>query len=589
MAGRIPDDFVKDLIQRVDIVHLIESRIPLIKAGKEYKACCPFHEEKTPSFYVNPDRQFFHCFGCGEGGSAVSFLMKYANLSFLDAIEELASIAGVKIPVQAGQSFQKGKFDKLLDNMQKASSAYTYELMKGRDAQAPQAYLKSRNVTVETARKFGLGYAPGQWDYLLQRLGKTQEDRKLLMENGLVISKDNGRAYDRFRDRLMFPILDRRGRAIAFGGRILNTGEPKYLNSPETPLFKKGNEMFGLYQAMSSIRKKAKVLIVEGYTDVLALSQHGIDYSVATLGTATTQIHARVLFHLAPEIVFCFDGDNAGRIAAWRALEAVLPLMYDGYQVSFVFLPQGHDPDSLVQEEGLEGFETRIAEAEPIENFIFDKLRASTNFGSLAGKAKFIQDFSKIFAKLPDSAFRELVVDEVSRLTGMDKQQLASRLTHMENPESGPKKALPQANTGPVTINKQAIALLVQNPSFATAIEDREWLAQSEDRYVRLIAKILDTLESNPGISTSAALLEEFRHSEELFKVLTVFAGFDHRIPEDDDLEKSFCGVISKINELVRKQKVKDLTNQETLTYEQEEQLMNLLEKNKELSSTAIH
>ena len=367
MPSTIPSDFIQELLARVDIVDVINTSVPLAKSGREYKACCPFHNEKTPSFFVNPAKQFYHCFGCGESGTAISFLMKYRNLQFRETIEELASIAGMEIPVDRSRRPSSGDFERLLELMTQVQSAYKHELHRGEHSSSPRDYLKSREITREAALKFGIGYAPDRWDFLLKKFGRTAQDCKLLEKAGLVTSKEKGKFYDRFRDRLMFPITDRRGRVIGFGGRIIGSGEPKYLNSPETLLFKKSNELFGLHEALTAIKQAGKVLVVEGYTDVVALFQSGVENVVATLGTATTPFHVRALFQTAPEIVFCFDGDAAGRTAAWRAMESVLPVMYGGKLVSFVFLPQGHDPDSMIREEGKEKFLERISSGEPID------------------------------------------------------------------------------------------------------------------------------------------------------------------------------------------------------------------------------
>ena len=589
MAGRIPENFVKDLIQRVDIVQIIESRIALTKAGREYKACCPFHDEKTPSFYVNPDKQFYHCFGCKKSGTAISFLMDYEHLIFTDAVEELAKFAGIEVPYEGGTFRQDSDFAQMLEIMKKASAAYQHELHHGQDAQAPQAYMESRNINSDTERKYGLGYAPNSWDFLARGIGKKKEQHNLLVKTGMIMqSKEKNRIYDRFRDRLMFPILDRRGRVIAFGGRILDKGEPKYMNSPEMPLFKKGNELFGLYQALGSIRKNQRVLVVEGYTDVLSLSQYGVDYAVATLGTATTSNHIRTLFRLAPEISFCFDGDEAGNNAAWKALEAVLPMMQDGKVVSFVFLPHGHDPDSLIRDEGVHGFEQRITEGESIENVIFDRLQANTNLSRLDGKARLVEEFRKIFVNLPEGAFRDLMAAEVASLTKMDKNALMERLNRGEKPSAGHRQNIPAKEVASSNlIVRQALAMIVQNPQIGLSVQNWKQLTLSKDETVQLLVDVLEEVHLNPDIDSSAVLLEHFRDAPQYDNLLQ-FVSFEHRIL-GDDLENQLLGFISKIEDVERREEIRRISQLENLSQEQEDQLLQMIAPDAINSSRTIH
>ena len=589
MAGRIPENFVKDLIQRVDIVQIIESRIALTKAGREYKACCPFHDEKTPSFYVNPDKQFYHCFGCKKSGTAISFLMDYEHLIFTDAVEELAKFAGIEVPYEGGTFRQDSDFAQMLEIMKKASAAYQRELHHGQDAQAPQAYMESRNINSDTERKYGLGYAPNSWEFLARGIGKKKEQHNLLVKTGMIMqAKEKDRFYDRFRDRLMFPILDRRGRVIAFGGRILDKGEPKYMNSPEMPLFKKGNELFGLYQALGSIRKNQRVLVVEGYTDVLSLSQYGVDYAVATLGTATTSNHVRTLFRLAPEISFCFDGDEAGSNAAWKALEAVLPMMQDGKVVSFVFLPHGHDPDSLIRDEGVHGFEQRITEGESIENVIFDRLQTNTNLSRLDGKARLVEEFRKIFVNLPEGAFRDLMAAEVASLTKMDKNALMERLNRGEKPSAVHRQNIPAKEVASSNlIVRQALAMIVQNPQIGLSVQNWKQLTLSKDETVQLLVDVLEEVHFNPDIDSPAVLLEHFRDAPQ-YDNLLLFVHFEHRIL-GDDLENQLLGFISKIEDVERREEIRRFSQLENLSQEQEEQLMQMIAPDAINSSRTIH
>ena len=552
MPGSIPDEFISDLIARSDIVSLIERHIRLQKAGREYKACCPFHEERTPSFYVSPAKQFYHCFGCGKSGNVVSFLMDYSNLPFPDAIEELASIAGVEMPKKAGSYQANGDFQLMLKLMDEVQDAYRNHLMRGKDADDARAYLKSRKISPETAERFGLGYAPNSWDFILSRFGKTDQAKRLLHKCGLTVTNEQEKTYDRFRNRLMFPIMDRRNRVIAFGGRVIGEGEPKYLNSPETPLFNKSGEMFGLNHALSAARAADKILVVEGYTDVLALFQYGIKYAVATLGTATTELHVRRLFQTASHIVFCFDGDTAGRKAAWRALEAVLPMMVDGKMASFMFLPQGHDPDSLIRDEGAAGFEGHMSEATSIERFIFSSLASGIDMKRFDARAKLIEKFKPIFAKLPQGALRVLMIKHLSSMTELDVRHLETTYAVASRPSAKHQRSVPK---GPIAIDlpTKALAVLIQNPQLAVLIDCVEELASAKVASMRLLGEISEVLEDVPELTT-AGLVERFRGSESHDR-FSELVSFDHRI-SDANLESEFRGIISKIRTRLLDEKI---------------------------------
>ena len=392
----IPNDFIQTLLTRVDIVEVIDRYVPLKKAGANYVACCPFHSEKTPSFSVSPTKQFYHCFGCGAHGTAIGFLMEHAGKTFPDAVEELARDAGLEVPriERAGDRERREEGDDLNELLLAAAKFY-----RARLKDAPQAidYLKARGLTGEIAARFGIGYAPDAWQSLAEVFPKY--DDAALDAAGLVISGDGGKRYDRFRDRVMFPIHDSRGRVIGFGGRVLGAGEPKYLNSPETPVFSKGRELYGLYLARNAIRDAGKVVVVEGYMDVVALAQHGVEYAVATLGTATTPVHAQKLFRLTDTVVFCFDGDNAGRKAAWRALENTLPVLADGKNALFLFLPDGEDPDDFVRQRGKAAFERAIANAVPLSEFLLAELAARHPPTSAEGRAALVAAARPLLAR----------------------------------------------------------------------------------------------------------------------------------------------------------------------------------------------
>ncbi|WP_137952103.1 DNA primase, partial [Pseudomonas sp. 2VD] len=425
MAGLIPQSFIDDLLNRTDIVEVVSSRIQLKKTGKNYSACCPFHKEKTPSFTVSPDKQFYYCFGCGAGGNALGFVMDHDQLEFPQAVEELAKRAGMDVPREErggrGHTPRQPTDSPLYPLLSAAAEFYKQALKSHPARKAAVNYLKGRGLTGEIARDFGLGFAPPGWDNLLKHLGGDNLQLKAMLDAGLLVeNSDTGKRYDRFRDRVMFPIRDSRGRIIAFGGRVLGDDKPKYLNSPETPVFHKGQELYGLYEARQKNRDLDEIMVVEGYMDVIALAQQGIRNAVATLGTATSEEHIKRLFRLVPSILFCFDGDQAGRKAAWRALESVLPNLQDGKRVRFLFLPEGEDPDSLVRAEGEDAFRARITQqAQPLAEYFFQQLMLEADPATLEGKAHLATLAAPLLEKIPGNNLRLLMRQRLSEITGL--------------------------------------------------------------------------------------------------------------------------------------------------------------------------
>lgn len=557
MAGRIPNDFIQELLARVDIVNVVNSRVPLTQAGRDYKACCPFHNEKTPSFYVSPAKQFYHCFGCGESGTAIQFLMKYGNYRFLDAIEELAASAGVEVPREYSHSPQHGEYTQLLELMGKVNAKYQAQLYKSTRSEQAKQYLKNRGITFAAAHAFGLGYAPDEWDFILNKFGRSDRERQLLEKAGLIIRKDSNKSYDRFRGRLMFPIEDRRGRVIAFGGRVIGDGEPKYLNSPETPLFKKGNELFGFKKALPAIKQDEKVLVVEGYTDVVGLAQFEIENVVATLGTAVTSFHIKELLRTIHEVVFCFDGDEAGVRAAWRAVEATLPMIQDGHLVSFVFLPEGQDPDSMVREEGSDAFRDRMSSGEPIVDFIFRMLLNRSNIERTDGRAKFAAEFGKVIEKLQHSMLRQMMLAELANRTGLSVADIRSVLGPVKS-DHGVSRQTP----GKVKLHSltgRFISILVQNPNWGEMADELEDVHKLKDTNVLLLSEVLKFLRREPCLTT-ASLVEKFRSSE-YFSQIQFFASVKHS-SVDEDLKQEFRGMILRLRERVTAQMNRDLLTQ---------------------------
>jgi len=500
MRGRIPDNFIDELLTRVDIVDVIERRVPLKKAGREWTACCPFHNERSPSFYVSPQKQFFHCFGCGAHGSAIKFLMDYDRLDFPDAIEELAQSAGLKVPYE-GNRDDKPREDRsdLYTLLDEAASFYQRELGNSPEA---TSYVDRRGLDEDIVKRFRIGWAPAGFDGVMKALGTNDRRRQLLNEAGMVASNERGNKYDRFRERVMFPILDRRGRVIAFGGRVLSSEQsPKYLNSPETPLFHKGKELFALWQVKQANQTVTRIMVVEGYMDVIALHQAGLPIAVATLGTATTPEHAEVLFRTAPDVYFCFDGDRAGKAAAWRALESVLPRMRDGRQAHFLFLPDGEDPDTLVRKEGKDGFEKRMKESMPMSEYFFDELSRDVDVSRLDGRARLAERARPLIAKLPDGAFRDLMGQELERRTGAKA---------VLEPEPTPAR---QSQMRPANVQRSlvrsAITLLLAQPGLADEVEPPYAFLRLDRPGVNLLAELIDVARARPGINP-AVLVEYF-------------------------------------------------------------------------------
>ena len=505
--ARIPDAFIDDLLARTDIVELVASRVPLKRQGKEYSARCPFHDERSGSFTVSPTKQFYHCFGCGAHGTAISFLMNYDRLEFLDAVDELAKRVGMEVPRDTQQRNAAPDSVDQYAALEEAAKFFQQQLASSDKA---RGYFDRRSVDDAIRTQFGLGYAPDGFSALRDALGTDPRRMALLERVGLFSKNDNGHVYDKFRDRVMFPILDRRGRTIAFGGRVLDPEDaPKYLNSPETPLFHKGRELYGLWQVRQANSKIERLIVVEGYMDVIALFQHGITHAVATLGTATTPDHAELLFRNAPDVYFCFDGDAAGRRAASRAMESVLPRMKDGRQAFFLFLPDGEDPDTLVRSEGSAGFDVRLRDATPLSTFFFDEQGTDVNLGTLDGKARMAERAKPLLAQIPDGAFGDLMRQRLTELTGVGARAGAQTQTSSQRPRAQvsptPKRSLVRG----------AIALLLQQPSLALALESTDTFSALRQPGVSLLAELVTLVYERPDITTGG-VLEHFADREEV-------------------------------------------------------------------------
>ena len=573
MAGLIPQDFIDDLIARADVVEVIGKRIQLKKAGREFKACCPFHDEKTPSFTVSPGKGFYHCFGCGAHGTAIGFLMEYEHMSFVEAIESLASTMGVDVP-RSESDRPARRYDELFSLMSSVEQHWQACL---KDNEQAIAYLKQRGIDGATAKRFGIGFAPDSWSDVLDKFGKTSEAQERLLATGLIIRKDNGKHYDRFRDRIIFPIRDTRGRTIGFGGRALGDGEPKYLNSPETVLFHKGRELYGLYEARQALRHIDNLVVVEGYMDVVALARHGIDFSIATLGTATTTDHLNILFRLTDNVFFSFDGDRAGRAAAWRALENALPQVREGRQIRFIFLPEGHDPDSYVNELGPDAFVKALDDGVALSEFLIGELASQVDMTTIDGKARLAELAKPLIHKIPQGVYRELLIDSLANKVGLSAAKLEKMLG--KAPRSGTsaisqsaavtKRGRSNVATGRPSVIRRAITLLLNHPAAAAKL-DIEGLASVSRPGVELLHDLIETVQEEPNITT-AGLLERWRHDDE-GRHLGKLAALE--VPDEEDFDAAaelnacldqlaLAGRRERIDFLIEKQKLNPLTDEE--------------------------
>ena len=536
--ARLPQAFIDQVLDRTDIVDVVDRRVKLKKAGKNYSACCPFHQEKTPSFSVNPEKQFYYCFGCGAGGNALGFVMDYERMEFREAIESLAQAAGIELPPEEADAAPQVDHQKpLYEAMEKATRVYESQLRKHPSRGRVVDYLKQRGLSGEIARDFRLGFAPEGWDNLMTTLSSEEEIGQALTA-GLLIENDSGRKYDRFRDRVIFPIVNQRGKVIAMGGRVLGDGKPKYLNSPETPLFSKSHELYGLHHIRKFAKNLSRIVVVEGYMDVIALAQFGIHYAVATLGTSVGKPHLEMLFRRVDHVVFCFDGDEAGRKAAFRGMEAALPMMEDGRQVKFLFLPEGEDPDSVVRNKGSQHLEHLFDNADPLETFLFDQMAQGIDLNTMDGKARLSKLVAPYINLIPDGVFKTLLFKSLADRTDMDVDSLR-RLREIEKSVSAEYESTPAADPSeglsesdapfdypdgyeamggnahlqgtPVQIEpnrsalSRALGLIVLKPSAASAITD-DLLPDQGGTLINLLHEVVRQVRETPELSTAALL-----------------------------------------------------------------------------------
>ncbi|PCC98790.1 DNA primase [Halopseudomonas pelagia] len=614
MAGLIPQGFIDDLLGRTDILEVVGSRLKLKKTGKNFSALCPFHNEKSPSFSVSPDKQFYYCFGCGAGGNALSFVMDFERLDFPQAVEELARHAGVDVPREEQRPGSRREpraprqDSPLYALLEQAAAYYRQQLRHHTQKRRAVDYLKQRGLTGQIAKLYDIGFAPPGWDNLMSHLSKDSTEVKALIEAGLVVENpDSGKRYDRFRDRIIFPIRDSRGRTLGFGGRVLGDDKPKYLNSPETPVYHKGRELYGLFEARQQNRQLDDILVVEGYMDVIALAQHGVTNAVATLGTATSEEHLKRLFRIVNTVVFCFDGDKAGRQAAWRALNACLPVLEDGRHVRFMFLPEGQDPDTLIRSEGQDAFRARMAQqAQALTDYLFRHLSEEANPNTLEGKAHLATLALPLIEQIPGSMLKRLLRQSLEKLTGMDLDSLpppppppAATDEYADyqdvEPESWgdsqeyqPRRAAQRSNkprkaerAGVENPLLNAARTLLHHPQLAGLVKEANQFADEEGEQAQLLVGLIEALQKTPTLST-VQLLARW-HGTEMGEQLSQLAEKEWllNIP-DANLEQQFFDTINSLVARQTERRIEQLLDKSAhtpLTTEEKQQLRELLHR----------
>jgi len=567
MAGRIPRVFINDLLARTDIIDLIDARVKLKKQGKNWHACCPFHNEKSPSFTVNGEKQFYHCFGCGAHGNAIDFLMNYDKLEFVETVEELAAMHNLEVPFEAGsgpsqiERHQRQNLYQLMDGL----NAFYQQSLTQPAAEPARQYLERRGLSSDVITRFAIGYAPPGWDNVLKRFGANQENRQSLIDAGMLVTNDQGRSYDRFRERVMFPIRDKRGRGMGFGGRVLGNDTPKYLNSPETDIFHKGRQLYGLYEAQQDKDEPQRLLVVEGYMDVVALAQYGINYAVASLGTSTTADHIQLLFRVTKNVICCYDGDRAGRDAAWRALETALPYMSDGRQLRFMFLPDGEDPDTLVRKEGKAAFEARMEQALPLSTFLFNSLMPQADLTTPDGSTQLAALALPLITQVPGETLRIQLRQLLGNKIGIFDDAQLDRLMPKQA-ENGTPRPGPQLKR---TTMRILIGLLVQSPELAPHVPSLEGLDDARMPGLGLFAELVNTCLSQPGLTTGQ-LLEQYRGTKQA-ATLEKLATWDD-IADKDIAEKTFTDALNHMfdsmlerrqEELIARDRTQGLSSEE--------------------------
>jgi len=634
MAGRIPQSFIDDLLARINIIDVLDGRVQKLKrAGKNYSGLCPFHKEKTPSFSANQEKQFYYCFGCGAGGNAISFLMEYENLSFPEAVEELAKSAGMEVPRDDNpqQREKEQQLKKLYDLLAEAAEFYEAQLKSHNTRQDAVNYLQTRGLTGQAAKAFSIGFAPSGWDNILKHLGKTDAEQKLLEESGLLIhNEERDSRYDRFRNRIMFPIRDQRGRTIGFGGRVLGNDKPKYLNSPETPTFHKSRELYGLYEARKHSNKLDRLVIVEGYMDVVGLAQFGIHYAVATLGTATTAQHLERLFKIVPEVIFCFDGDNAGREAAMRALKTTLPVIEDGKEARFLFLPDGEDPDSLVRQEGTIAFTERLDTAQPLSEFFFKSHSEQADLDSMDGRARFSTEVLPAINSMKPSLLQQMMLDKICELTNLSLEQIQTTVNFHESiqapestatsdhapapdydyseppeydnyeysdygtettakPQYYEAKSHPRRKKGSeLSFAQKLIALLLHYPQLAAEYDFPEALKQAKERDTEILSQLIEYYKLYPKASLGE-LVVDWREDPKLSQTIVELYEISTSLEiNSEEIARTYLNdALHGLNRQALELEISALQNKHSLTPDEKKKLVQCMQQLHQLKSTA--
>ncbi len=537
MAGKVPRAFIDDLLNRIDIVEVIDTRVPLKKKGKDFWACCPFHNEKSASFSVSQNKQFYHCFGCQQSGNAIGFLIDYEHMEFVEAIESLAHMAGLEVPYEQGQAPAQsdGSFEPIYTVLQQCSDFYLDRLNQNQNS---IDYLRKRGISDDTARDYTIGFAPPGWSNL-------PGDPRLLSEAGMIIDKDDGQHYDRFRNRLMFPIRDRRGRTLAFGGRVIDPEDnPKYINSPETPIFRKGDEIYGLFELNKAVQQIDRIFVTEGYMDVIALAEHGIKTAVATLGTAINNAQIEKLFRVSKTLIFCFDGDSAGKKAAWRSLEQSLVSLKEGRLARFLFLPEGHDPDTYIREHGKDHFQRQADDSATLTEFLFQTLLSQCNVRSLEGKSQFLDRLRPYFSQIPLQSLKDQILGEVERQLSVKLDNRLLQILGETKPVSTAGPKLPEQRWTPTRL---AINLLLQKPSLADSTGAHHELAETDIPGINLLLQLLDLIHEEPGISPQN-LLDRFRGDENELHLYKL-AAMRPAMNDDNSIDRMFENCMQRLQE----------------------------------------
>jgi DNA primase len=597
----IPQSFIQDLLSRIDIVEVIDRYVKLKRAGANYSACCPFHSEKSPSFTVSPTKQFYHCFGCGAHGTAVGFLMEYGGLGFVDAVKDLAQSVGMKVPEEQRSENERRRAEQgetLHEVLLRAAQHYRNQL---KDAPQAIAYLKKRGLSGDIAKRFGIGYAPDEWQNLAAAF--TDYDGPMLASAGLVKQKEDGKRYDVFRGRIMFPIVDVRGNVIGFGGRVIEggsadsaaegsadsaaRGSPKYLNSPETPVFEKGRELYGLYQGRRAIRDAGRAVVVEGYMDVVALAQSGVEYAVATLGTATTPLHVQKLLRQTDEIVFCFDGDNAGRKAAWRALENSLAFLADGKQLKFLFLPEGEDPDTYVRQHGKSAFETLLDKgAVPLSRFLINELTGRVDLSTAEGRAKCVHEAKPLLKQMQPNALRMQIVRELAEKCRLSPEEVSQLCELGSTGAARPRAAPARVLRNPVTpLAEQLLRLLVLSPGLTLTLSDEHRALLDAPDMSPVIELIATVRES--GATSSAMLFEATRESQYAGFYQDVAARSLTDVPDDETAKTILADVLLKLESQRVESEYRRLNAKEVRNEAERQRLQELYRRMAELKGSA--